>query len=79
MQGLMYRESLEEDKGMLFDTKEEGMHYFWMKNTLIPLDIIRIDQNLEVVEIVSAPPCEQDPCPSYGPDKASRWVIELNS
>lgn len=79
MQGLMYRESLDKDKGMLFDSKEENMHYFWMKNTLIPLDIIRIDKNLEVLEIISAPSCIQDPCPSYGPDKPSRWVIELNS
>ena len=40
---------------------QENMHYFWMKNTLIPLDIIRIDKNLEVLEIISAPSCIQDP------------------
>ena len=49
--GLMFRESLDQDKGMLFIFEKEEKHAFWMKNTLIPLDIIWIDHNKEVIFI----------------------------
>ena len=42
-QGLMFRQDLAEDHGMLFDFNENGRHSFWMKNTLVPLDIIWIN------------------------------------
>lgn len=48
--GLMGREQLDKDKGMLFVYDEDGIYTFWMKNTLIPLDMIWIDSNGTVVK-----------------------------
>lgn len=79
MQGLMFRRSLDKNKGMLFIFNEEGLASFWMKNTLIPLDIIWINKNKEVVFInENTQPCKQDPCPSISPDKKARYVLEIN-
>jgi len=76
--GLMFRKSLEEDKGMLFVFDKEGIYSFWMKNTLIPLDIIWINSNKEVVYIEhNAQPCEEI-CGSLSPSKNSKYVLEIN-
>ena len=75
-QGLMFRESLE--GGMLFIYQEPGMHNFWMKNTLIPLDIIWLNKDLEVIYIESAQPCKTESCHSYGPKEDSMYILELN-
>jgi len=77
--GLMFRESLKENQGMLFIFKEENIYSFWMKNTLIPLDIIWINKDKEVIHIETAQPCESDPCPSYSPPVLSLYVLELNA
>lgn len=78
--GLMYREDLDKDKGMLFIFEEPGEYAFWMKNTLIPLDIIWIDEDKEVIFIgKDLRPCEQDPCPSINPGKLAKYVLELNA
>lgn len=78
-QGLMFRQSLGRDRGMLFIFTEEGMYNFWMKNTLIPLDIIWINENKEVVFISeNTQPCEKDPCPLFNPDKKAKYVLEIN-
>src|SRR4030042_6719439 len=61
--GLMGRESLQ--GGMLFVFQEEGVYPFWMKDTLIPLDMVWIGSNKTVVYIErNAMPCDSDPCPS---------------
>ena len=79
-QGLMNRENLDRDKGMLFVYNEDHKHSFWMKNTLIPLDIIWIDENKEVIFIgKDIRPCERDPCPSISPDGLAKYVLELNA
>jgi len=79
-QGLMYRENLDEDRGMLFIFEKEEIYSFWMKNTLIPLDIIWLNENKEVVFIVkNAQPCEEENCPSIKPDKEARYVLEINA
>jgi uncharacterized membrane protein (UPF0127 family) len=76
--GLMHRPSLRPDRGMLFLFPDTGVHSFWMKNTLIPLDMIWIDENLRVVDVkAGVPPCEADPCPSYLPRGPARHVLEL--
>ena len=78
-QGLMFRESLELDKGMLFIYEKSGKYSFWMKNVLFPLDIIWIDENKEVVFISeNILPCKSDPCPSVKPDKEAKYVLEIN-
>ena len=76
--GLMFREHLDPDKGMLFIFDWEAVHPFWMKNTLIPLDIIWIDRNKEVVFISKdAQPCEEEPCPTINPYKKAKYVLEV--
>ncbi|MFT4261278.1 MAG: DUF192 domain-containing protein [Candidatus Woesearchaeota archaeon] len=77
-QGLMYVESLEDDKGMLFVFEREARHSFWMKNTLIPLDMIWLNSDLEVVHIEKAIPCTQDPCRVYTPLANALYVLEIN-
>ena len=79
-QGLMFRSSLDENKGMLFIFPESGLYSFWMKNTLIPLDIIWINKNLEVVDIKSdAQPCTTENCNSYSPSSEALYVLEINA
>ena len=77
--GLMHRESLDEDKGMIFIFEKEEIYPFWMKNTLIPLDMIWVNFDKEIVYIEHAVPCEADPCISYNPDVAALYVIEVNA
>jgi uncharacterized membrane protein (UPF0127 family) len=77
-QGLMYRDRLAEDRGMLFFFPESGEYPFWMKNTLIPLDMIWIDDRRRIVHVASnVPPCTADPCPNYPPNAAAKYVLEL--
>ena len=77
--GLMFRESLEEDEGMLFIYNEEGMYSFWMKNTLISLDIIWINSEKEVVYIEhEALPCNEE-CESLIPSENAQFVLEIKA
>lgn len=77
-QGLMYRDSLRDRTGMLFLFTEPGVHPFWMKNTLIPLDIVWIDDQKRVAHVkYNVPPCKADPCPSYDPEVPARYVLEV--
>lgn len=75
--GLMGRERLDEDSGMLFVFPDEGFHSFWMKNTLIPLDIIWINSSGHIVYIKEAAPCVKDPCIGYRPEKKANYVLEV--
>ena len=78
--GLMFREYLKEENGMLFIFSEEGKYGFWMKNTYIPLDIIWISQNNEVVQTIeNIQPCKIDDCLSYGGHENALYVLEVNS
>ncbi len=74
--GLMYRPSLDDNRGMLFRFRGPRRAQFWMKNVQIPLDMVFL-LNGEVRGIVTAPPCEADPCPTYGPNDLVDSVIEL--
>ena len=76
--GLMHRESLGEDAGMIFVFDKEGKHSFWMKNTLIPLDMIFINAENKIVDILTAVPCKQDPCENYTPKEKAIYVLEVN-
>jgi hypothetical protein len=77
-QGLMFREKVLPDQGMLFVFEEEDYHAFWMKNTLIPLDMLWLDKDRRIVHIErNVPPCKADPCPSYPPKRPGLYVLEL--
>lgn len=76
---LMFRESIPEDQGMLFVFDKADFWSFWMRNTLIPLDIIRIDKDNKVVDFISLPPCKEAQCPSFSPKAQAIQAIELNS
>jgi len=75
-QGLMSRTFLPENHGMLFLFEEENEEVFWMKDTLIPLDIIFIDNNKNITKIHHAVPCEKDPCSLYS--GKAKYVLEVN-
>lgn len=78
--GLMFRESLPPENGMLFIFDREARYGFWMKNMRIPLDIIWLDRNMRIVFIQkNAQPCSDGPCKSYRPSAAARYVLELNA
>jgi len=74
----MFRESLEDNEAMLFIYDSDGKYNFWMKNTLIPLDIIWIDLEGKIVYIEhEAQPCG-DECKIIKPQKDARFVLEIN-
>ena len=75
--GLMFRESLADDRGMLFPFANERMARFWMKNVPIPLDMIFLNGDRVVGIASDVPPCQAEPCPVYGPDVLVDGVIEL--
>ena len=74
--GLMFRESLGEDEGMLFLFSTERHNSFWMHNTLIPLDMFFVDADWNVVGIVEqATPQTDDP---RNVPLMSQYVLEVN-
>ena len=75
--GLMYRTSLADDRGMLFEFKPARWVNFWMKNCKISLDMIFLRDGVVTAIAADTPPCTADPCPTYGPDTSVDRVIEL--
>ncbi|MFW6215097.1 MAG: DUF192 domain-containing protein [Alkalispirochaetaceae bacterium] len=73
--GLMFRESLGEDKGMLFVFREDRRRSFWMKDTLIPLSIAYISSEWIILEIYDMEPRSLDAVPSRNP---VRYALEVN-
>jgi hypothetical protein len=77
--GLMFRHKIKDDYCMLFIFPGEDFRSFWMKNTLIPLDIIFLNQEQQIVDMfLAAPPCGADPCPAYTSKLPARYVLEIN-
>jgi uncharacterized membrane protein (UPF0127 family) len=78
--GLMYREKLNPDQGMLFIFDYADNHAMWMKNMLISLDFLWLDSEKRIVHIEeNIPPCEREPCPSYGSKFPAIYVLELKA
>ena len=75
----MYRESLDENRGMIFVFDHNYQGAFWMKNCLIPLDMLFINDNNEIVDIIEyAVPCSEEDCPLYGGNTEYKYVLEVN-
>ncbi len=76
--GLMARTTLAADHGMLFVFAQAAPQAFWMKNTLIPLDILYFDDSLQLVSMqLDVRPCRADPCPIYPSNGPAKYVLEL--
>lgn len=81
--GMMFRESLAQDRGMLFFYAKEQKTPFWMYQVKIPLDMVWMDKDRHIVEIVrNAVPCtakKSGECRLYGGHENALYVLELNS
>lgn len=79
--GLMNRTELAADHSMLFVFVDDEPRAFWMKNTLIPLDILYFNKERQLVSMqLNAQPCKADPCAIYpSGDQYARYVLELKA
>ncbi len=86
--GLMNRDSLEIDSGMFFVFSDEATRSFWMKDTLIPLDVIFVSSVGRVNEITTLNPCprasrrasqETEICQPYNSKAPAQYVLEINA
>lgn len=80
--GLMFRDSMPADHGMLFLFEHPAVQTFWMKNTHIPLDILYFDKNYQLVSMSErTPPCHSasNDCPQYPSVGPAQYVLELNA
>jgi uncharacterized protein len=73
--GLMNREKMDRDRGMLFIFPGEAPRSFWMKNTLIPLSIAFLDRDGNILNIEDMEPLDLSPVPSDGP---AMYALEVN-
>jgi uncharacterized protein len=76
--GLMNRESLEKDSGMIFIYFKQESGGFWMKDTLIPLSIAFFDIEGKILKILDMTPCKADPCKIYDPGIPYMGALEVN-
>ncbi len=76
--GLMNRESLAQNAGMLFEFDDDHRGGFWMKDTLIPLSIAFADSEGKILRILDMEPCTADPCRVYDSGVAYRRALEVN-
>ena len=78
--GLMFRDSMPADAGMIFIFPNEAPRSFWMKNCRIPLDIMYFDKDMKMVSVsANTPPCRVERCPSYPSTGPAMYVLELNA
>lgn len=81
LRGLMFRDTLAKDRGMLFLHNKMGRYSYWMFQVKIPLDIVWMDSSKTVVEVLeNVPPCpsaKSADCPQHGGTKDSQFVLEL--
>jgi uncharacterized membrane protein (UPF0127 family) len=81
MRGMMFRDALAKDRGMLFVHPTEGNYAYWMYQVRIPLDIIWMNHEQRIVEIsANTPACPSKSakeCPTFGGHQKARYVLEL--
>ncbi len=75
--GMMFRTDFGDAQGMLFFFDEEQPLSFWMKNTLIPLDVLFFDDEATFVSFSTMVPCESDPCPIYSSEEPAMSALEV--
>ncbi|QIB50480.1 DUF192 domain-containing protein [Pseudomonas sp. OIL-1] len=77
-QGLMGRASLAPHEGMLFDFPPDTTPAIWMRNMLISLDLLFVDDQSKLMKVFAdVPPCEDTPCEIYRVERPVRFVIEV--
>ena len=78
--GLMFRERINWDQGMLLVFKREGIYNIWMKNMRFPIDILWLGREKRIIHLeTDVPACQNDPCPSYSPSDTALFVLELKA
>lgn len=78
--GLMGRDSMPADHGMLFVFQDDAPRAFWMKNCKFPQDMLFFDAERRLISVQrNVPPCVSDPCPAYSSGAPARYVLELNA
>jgi len=77
-EGLMRRESLAEDAGMMFVYFQPTRSGFWMKNVSLPLSVAFIGEDQTILQIIDMEPCLKDPCRIYTPDEDYTAALEVN-
>jgi uncharacterized membrane protein (UPF0127 family) len=81
--GLMFRESMPKDQGLLVLHPKMGRYQYWTYNCKFPVDIVWMDEQHRVVEVYpNAPPCKEESahaCPTYGGRHDARYVLEMNA
>ena len=79
-QGLMFRDSMPEDHGMLFIFEDSALRGFWMKNCKFPQDMLFFDADMRLISVQErVPVCVTEPCPSYSSGAPAKYVLELNA
>ena len=76
--GMIFKEKLPEDMGMLFIFDEPDRHRLWTKNVRFPIDLIWLNSERRVIGWEEKlMPCSQDPCPTYGPPQPALYALEI--
>jgi hypothetical protein len=73
----MGMQNINENEGMLFVYEKPGSYAFWMKNTLMPLDVIFVSSDMKIVGIQHMEPCAMEPCRIYPPPSDILYAIEV--
>jgi uncharacterized membrane protein (UPF0127 family) len=82
LRGMKYRDSLDENRGMLFLHNKAGKYPYWMYEVKVPLDLLWLDRDRKIVQLIhQAPPCPGPPekCLSYGGAFEALYVLELKA
>ena len=75
--GLMYRKTLPDKSGMLFVYPNNRQLSVWMKNVLIPLDVLFLNNDGIVIDKVTLEPCKNSPCEAFNSQSTGLYFLEL--